>query len=123
MITDFWPDTYYFKDLIGNTKNNNMYTSLSAPVTYWKESFNSETNKYVFSIDLPGVKEKDISLDFENRALCVSGVRADTKEKFNYISNSVYTGLDNPVATFEDCVLRVTFDVMVSNKKVPINQK
>jgi len=89
--------------------------------------FHETDKQYSFSLDIPGVKEKDIKLDLTGHTLSITGERKNEKKEthpegseFKFRSEKSYgyferrfelpdnTQLDKIEATFKDGVLEVT---------------
>lgn len=79
-------------------------------------------DKYYFSLDLPGVKKKDVEVSVEDKSLLVSWVRNNTANS-KQISLHYYVShldLDSCEAELEDGVLTISFQVSKEKQKKKI---
>jgi HSP20 family protein len=81
-------------------------------------------NKLIVSVDLPGVKQKDIDIQMTGQNLSISGTLRGEKFKYSYLISREY----NPEtidAILEDGVLELSFEKFASEspKKIEIRSK
>lgn len=72
--------------------------------------FQEATDHYALSVDLPGMKREDISIDLVENTMTVSGVRKRSGETLTYRKNFVlppYIDADKVEAAYEDGVLNL----------------
>jgi HSP20 family molecular chaperone IbpA len=112
---------YRIKNLDNNTNSllslwGNTYSDTWSAVT--------TDNSVVYSLELPGVREGDFEVSYDNNILTVSGNKRTTGTRFTsstlVVFDSSYNSdkLSDPVATFEDCILTVHFNIVKPEPKV-----
>jgi HSP20 family molecular chaperone IbpA len=98
----------------------------SSNINFSSSLYRSENrdNKLIVSVDLPGVKQKDIDIQMTGQNLSISGTLRGEKFKYSYLISREY----NPEtidAILEDGVLELSFEKFASEspKKIEIRSK
>lgn len=118
----------HFPTLFRNEILLKDFDSLFKPFTMEVNSpWKSKENKYKLSVDLPGLKKEDISLEIEDDFLLISGKREfETENGSSYKEYKFSTSIPNDLnielldANYENGVLVLTSEKLVDakNKKV-----
>jgi len=95
-------------------------------INYSSSLYRIETkdNKIIVSLDLPGVKQKDIDIQMSGQSLLVTGTLRGEKFKYTYLLSREYNP-DTIDALLEDGVLELSFEKYASEspKKIQIRCK
>ncbi|MFC4271401.1 Hsp20 family protein [Sneathiella chungangensis] len=131
--TDWWPDVFEPFRSFGYRVQDFFSPTAEA---------GSTENDYDISMELPGVKEKDIEISLDDNVLTIKGEKHSEKEKKGktfYFSERAYGSFERTFrlpanvdsnkieADFEDGVLRIKMpkskEISTSTKKIAIGKK
>lgn len=98
------------------TSRTRVYTNSSVYRTEEKD------NELHLSIDLPGVKSKDISVQVTGREIKVTGKLRGEDFKYSYVLSKAYNP-ETVSATHEDGVLTLSFEKIVTAKTKTVEIK
>lgn len=118
-------DPSFVRTIIQNPVFNDMFSYGSCSLLqYGQLNFTKkiENDKIHYSIDLPGVKQKDLDLTCENNQVNIKGKRQKTNFNYYFILPKKYNQ-NTAEAALNDGVLKLTFKLRkeLAPQKININ--